>query len=765
MRFSTWAPLPRSAIRLITVIGFGAAAKRSGTTVASVGSPAEEVSGRVGAWWRSGGRGGSAAHVVAPAGADTGAVLRRVHEDVPGSVLVDATGLTAEQVMRKALSALGVDLSSGERDDWRSALGSWGEERLLVLVNAHRAGRTRRSYEPERLIRGTVPLLAHAKVAVLADTRPEFLPRAAPPEAVFRLSEPDGAVRAPDAPAALRALALAEPRVVPLPVWAELVAAVTGTPMAPAALAEWAREHADVLRVGALGVSFTEEAVAEALRRRVGSEEVARVNRHMVAWLLRASAEFRHPHGWAEDGAVGRYAATGLAMHAVRAGTYEELLRDGRTVAHLPQTAVMDAARSHSPVVPGNSPAADAMHLWERGVAPESQREWASWLHAMAWSRDDAAFAQSVASSGISLPWQAKWVRWRPPGGFHPRFLEGGRFSRLAEVCWRGRPALAGLQKRMVGRSPHPLVSVWDAGTGERVAGPWTGDEIPLEERSDLALPPAADGRPGRPGHPTRLVELFASSSPRRNARAFLLPCAPLAVGDVVVFGGDLGLIAVQPTDGVDPSGTFGLLEPPLSPGDAVTDLSSPVDAPPPSHRDLVPLFGESDIWESDPGDLPAGLTHQPTRDLLTGFGLPDLGEGGMALLPYGDADADLFDEVDWPDGAAAVAEGGPFFLIGRWMGGELVIDGPTGHVLRMPTRTEPDGPDEEYLTGLPAARDLESFLGMVALWVAGLRSRDLAPPGSAERRRIAHRVLAELAAVDAPGGSRPAWSYVFHDE
>ncbi|MCX4834893.1 hypothetical protein OG746_40035 [Streptomyces sp. NBC_01016] len=48
-------------------------------TVTSDGMPAEGVARQVGAWWRAGGRGGGAAHVVAPDGVDAGAVLRRVH--------------------------------------------------------------------------------------------------------------------------------------------------------------------------------------------------------------------------------------------------------------------------------------------------------------------------------------------------------------------------------------------------------------------------------------------------------------------------------------------------------------------------------------------------------------------------------------------------------------------------------------------------------------------------------------------------------------
>ncbi|MFJ9180089.1 SUKH-4 family immunity protein [Streptomyces sp. NPDC102360] len=742
-------------------------------TVTSVGMPAEEVPGRVGAWWRAGGRGGSAAHVVPPDGVDAGAVLRRVHEDVPGSVLIDVTGLSSEQVMHEALTALGVDLSPGKRGFWPNAIGAWSEERLLVLVNTRRAGHTRRSQEPRRLLRDTVGRLATRKLAVLTDAGDRLLPLGLRPENLFHLAEPATDAPAPELPTALRALALAEPRTVPVPVWVQLVAALTGETMTPDELTGLAREHSDVLRMGPLGVSFADEGVAEALRRAVAVEQVTGVNGHLADWLLRSSADFRHPEGWARSGPVGLYAATGLAMHAVQAGTYEELLRDGRTVAHLPQTAFIDAARSHSSGIPGNSPAADALHLWGWGVVPNRQREWASWLHLMSWSRDDFAFAQAVASSGVALPWRTKWARWRPPGGCHARFLEAGRFSRLAEVRRQGRPAIAGLQKRMVGRSPEPYVSVRDAETGELLAGPWEGDEIPQGHRADLALPPPATTAPGASvspdtepaAPPTRLLDLFASSAPRRSERDFLMPCAPLAVGDVVVFGGELGLVAVQSADGVDPSDTFGLRQQPLSGDYSAPDPSSPVDAAPPSHRDLITLFGEDEIFEAEPEELPDELTHQPTRDLLTGFGLPDMTEGAMALLPYGDGDVDLLDEVDWPDDVEDPAEEGPFFRIGRWMGGELVVDGPTGRVLRVPTDDDPGGPDEKYLTALPAARDLETFLTMVALFVTGLRSRDLAPALGSERGQVTHWLLEALAKVDETGGGQPAWAYVIENE
>ncbi|MFI5523356.1 SUKH-4 family immunity protein [Streptomyces platensis] len=722
------------------------------------GIPAEEVAGRVGAWWREGGHSGQVAFLVPTTGHGASAVMREIHEQVPGSVVVDATDLTAEQVMRQALTALGVDLSADKRDDWRFTLGSWPEERLLLVVNAHRAGPTRRSYEPERLVTQTLPWLACGQLAVVAHVVPELLPARVDPRAVFRLSatavEPLPAVTAS---VAVRALALAEPRFVPLPVWAQLVAGLSGEAASEDELTEFAREEPGIVRFGPLGVSFVDENLAETLRREFESAELSRVHRHVVAWLVGSAPGFRHPEGWARRGAVGLYAATGLAMHAVQAGTYDEVLRDGRVIANLPQTALMDAARSITFLIPGNTAAADALHLWGWGVTPQRQTEWASWLHLMAFSRDDHVFASGVASSGVALPWRVKWAHWRPPGGYHARFLRAGKFAATAEVRWRGRAAIAGLQRRTEGGEQQSYVSLRDAETGDRVAEPWENDEIPEENRADLAWPDA----PGDDSASPELVhELFASSSPRRRDSAFVLPCEPLAVHEVVVFGGDLGLIALQPAQDVDIS-DFGARRQPLSGSYADAGLSSPLDAPAPSREDLIDLFGEDDIFPIEAEDLPDGLTHGATRELLLEFGLPYMwDEGGMGIFPCGDWESDVLDELpSWPEGIEPIAETGPFFQIGKWMGAKLVIDGPTGHILRVPT-----GPDEEYLAALPAAHSLDNFLTMVVLWVTGLRTRSILPP-VAERGQLPYWVLGELADVEEQGGNQPAWAYVLHSE
>lgn len=217
--------------------------------------------------------------------------------------------------------------------------------------------------------------------------------------------------------------------------------------------------------------------------------------------------------------------------------------------------------------------------------------------------------------------------------------------------------------------------------------------------------------------------------------------------------------MAIEPADGVDLS-DFGARTLPLS-GD-YTDAGpcSPVDAPAPSYEDLLTVFGEDLIYPIQPEDLPDQLTDPATRELLLEFGLPYMKEGAMGLFPFGNWEMGVLDELpSWPEGIEPVTESGPFFRIGKWVGGSLVVDGPTGHVLRVPAE-----PGEDHLGGLPVADSLEEFLTTVAVFVTGLRSRDLAPPTSAERQQASYWTVGALIEANETGGKQPAWSYVLHN-
>ncbi|MFD8324783.1 SUKH-4 family immunity protein [Streptomyces lydicus] len=118
-----------------------------------------------------------------------------------------------------------------------------------------------------------------------------------------------------------------------------------------------------------------------------------------------------------------------------------------------------------------------------------------------------------------------------------------------------------------------------------------------------------------------------------------------------------------------------------------LTSAVTPVDAPPPGPADLAGIYGEHNIRAFPEHSLPDGLTDESTRRTLVECGLPAFSdEKGMGIYPFGDHRMALFDETPWPSDLTPATESGPFFQIGFWMGGKLVTDGPTGHVLRIPS-------------------------------------------------------------------------------
>ncbi|MGW9042008.1 hypothetical protein ACWGQL_05490 [Streptomyces lydicus] len=63
-------------------------------------------------WWGDERPGGKWIHVADTSGRNGAEVLREVHRTIAGSVLLDATGRTAEELHAEILEILGVDLSA-----------------------------------------------------------------------------------------------------------------------------------------------------------------------------------------------------------------------------------------------------------------------------------------------------------------------------------------------------------------------------------------------------------------------------------------------------------------------------------------------------------------------------------------------------------------------------------------------------------------------------------------------------------------------------
>ncbi|WP_432140769.1 hypothetical protein [Streptomyces sp. bgisy084] len=732
----------------------------------------QAAAGRLVRWWQD------TADPLAPGGwlslvgagaADGGRVLREVGAQVASSVLVDAAERTAEEVLAEVLAALGLESRRYGGLRWISEVRALPERRLVLLTQVHRMGRTRRSCEAERLLTGTLKALcARTGLQVIAQVDAPGLLRSG--DAGLRL-EPAGADPAPAPPAwpdEVRALALAEPRTVPPRAWAALVAGLRADDDRPVteealqatedALQAVLAEHDRWLVRRDDGVGFVDEAVAGSLRRETAPETVTRVNRHMTAWLRTLAPELAHPDGWAASGALGTYAAAGLAMHAAQADheqkwttrTLDELVARGDLVAHLPQTALLDAARcAHYGGIGSNSAAADAAYLWDYGVVPATQPAWAAWLHLMATARGDDDFVAGLLASGIRLPWKAVWTRWRPPGGFHASFLAPGVVGETAEVRWHGRPAVAALG------TPEVDVSIWDAQTGEPLAGPWPEDSVVPEDAHTALTRPDASGAGDAAGAITTLAELEDAVPATDMGHPSLLFAPVLTVGDLAILGGPGGLFALAPAKGwEETAGTPGRA--PLSGPYAAAGPTTPRHAAPPAAADLRAVVSEAAFHPVKEDQLPPGLEEDGARQVLAGLGIPAFDESGLRLNPGDDA---FLTEFPWPDDAPEDPDSeGPFFHLGRWMGGDVVLDGTAGEVYRVP------GDEDDPVDGMLVASSLENFLAMTAQWLIGLRI-SATVDNSDEQYALRQHVSGELWMIDDTGSQSDAWMYIFEND
>ncbi|MDC2958781.1 SUKH-4 family immunity protein [Streptomyces gilvifuscus] len=713
-------------------------------------------------WFREGCPGGSTLHVVSRGGSD--GALQQVHAQVDGSIHLDAAGSDGEEVFRRILALAGVSEVDLTPHGWRRAAKRLVEGKLVLITNAWRAGRTRRSSQPS-LVRGSVAeRLALRGAPVVVDAGPRGPQRERPQRGVITLAldespSDDGHGRldalitvAMNSPA-IRALALSEPRQVPIPVWNQLAEAL-GVPQSDEqSLRRLVDDFPDLLSLTDDQVSFVDESVPEEVRRTTSEEEHIRVHRHMTRWLREIAPQLRHPEGWERSGPVGWYAAHGLAMHAVQANDFEALLDDGEILANLPRGALIDAAHcAYDGSLFGSNPAADAVFLTMNGVMPSLQAEWASWLHLMATARGDTELGRSIETSGLRMPWKALWTHWCPPGGYHPSYLQPGPVYELFAVRWKGRPAVASTDV-------DDAVRIWDLATSELLAGPWADEDFPLRERGSLNWDTeSAEGQPSSsdPG-PTNLEELRAQDrsveGPGEDYE--FLPVA-LELGTIKVVGGVGGLLAVQTPDPECPPEMAALAGAPLLGNRTAAGPARPKHAPETTASDLAALFPDSPAVHIPADRIPAGLTDETARRVLMDAGLPTADGSGIAFRP---SEADLLKELAWPAGVEQAEEAGPFFRLGDWMGGTIVVDGASGHVLRIP-----HGPDEDGLEGVLLAQNLDRFLIMLTHWITGLRILERLE-NSDEKHLLRQHIDDAIWEIDQEGARAGAWTYRLHND
>ncbi|WP_148666645.1 SUKH-4 family immunity protein [Streptomyces sp. MOE7] len=709
---------------------------------------------RILAWWRDGRREPVAELVGAPESGRT-QVLRQVHEALPTGVWVDATGLTAEEVLQRVLAAAEVAPPPDRRAGWRGALRKADlGDRPVFLANAHRAGRTRASAQPDRVVRTLardLAVSARTKVVVEADP-----PARTPPRrgllALHLLS--DATAEELPVPLAVRALALAELPRTPLAVWSELAAAVGAELPDRAALPEFVRRFPDLLDLDGEWVSFREERVARRLRRDFDAAQLRSAGARLVD---RLSARPPSAGGFPDrEGPVGAYLTHALPLHALHAGRLDDVQRAGEVLAHLDQVALLDAANCASPhALDRRTPAGDAANLWLSGVDSLPQNTWAAWLHLMSTVRGDTEVADGIARSGLHLPWKVRWAHWRPPGGWDLSYLEPGPQLALSDVTDDVSEDVPGAAGRRVvaGQGAWDRrVRLWDAATGEQLGGPWS-DGVPRPGQAEPLWPPDRD---------PQLTPPWVQLTSYGIAPELISDTLRLAGPDgLVVVAGPGGVFAVEPAD---PGGFEGLGdvhgEPFLAPYGRV---DGGTDWPTPDPAVLDALFGPGAVRRMAADALPAGLADEDARRLLTETGLPAFRGAEMRLValdeePLAELSADEVWEFTEDDDVPESAGRGAYYRLGVWGGHRLVLDGEGGGVHVVPGEDDP-GYEQPLV-----ASSLRTFVAMLQGYVFG---RCLLPMAvsPAERERVRDLIALDLEAIDEEGAESAAWTDVLDDE
>ncbi|MFJ7157074.1 SUKH-4 family immunity protein [Streptomyces sp. NPDC101118] len=356
--------------------------------------------------------------------------------------------------------------------------------------------------------------------------------------------------------------------------------------------------------------------------------------------------------------------------------------------------------------------------------AAVSRAEFASWLHFGAKVLGHDAYAGLVAEAEPAMPWRTVWAWWRPVGAY------------------RAAPNLSGdagveVHEASDGRLVLRLWSQWtperwlDPATGERVPAPAAGEfsERPCDagvEGDVLFGPDGDDDGLHRPGTWEAPVPLGGGrvlfQEPRgvvvleRNAAA-----GTGAAGSAAVSWGGGGPWFAGP-----------------APGEAALSAAR-----------LEEAFDADGMVLLTPGQLPAALTHGPTRQLAVTAGLPTWFASGVVTFT-----------LAWAGGKAhgLEPEGNGLLHLGTFElayadSGRVLVHPVTGAVSMV---RNGEGP-------FPFARDTETFVRLLEAVYRFMGACWDAYPGEDGRRDFLREAAAlEPLAVDGESPASEVWEHLF---
>lgn len=460
---------------------------------------------------------------------------------------------------------------------------------------------------------------------------------------------------------ALNALALAEHRFVPLPVWSLLCSALgrdipesgLESLLDDPAAGDWIHRTDD--GTGTPLISFKQEAAARHLRTPMPTEEARSWHARVVTALSAADA----------PEATRWYAKRALAGHAAAAGRFNAFLEDTAALAGVGHESLFEGfeAAFHGLPIPQGSAGARLHYLARRGVRPSSQGEWLALLHLalmQAGPTEEAAADRLLSAAGrVALPWRTLWAEG----------IGAGVFSTDAVVR---RPIVQTLQivhtpigDVVTARTGREHIGTWDLATGTPRAEP-----VEIADTSDTTQ--ADQGPKGwRPaGAASGEVDL---------------PRMPQYIREGVRSGHHIalatmdGVCVVEINQSAGQEDAPGLLKRLVATDTTLARADLPAQALAPTTDWLTDIFGTAAVKRFPQETLPAALSGSSARAFLSDVGFPCV-TGLLELDTTALEDMGLHPVAE-PFGKPEETES-TYFSLGVWQGARLLLDGRDGRVL-----------------------------------------------------------------------------------
>ncbi|MFJ8932435.1 SUKH-4 family immunity protein [Streptomyces sp. NPDC102364] len=642
--------------------------------------------------------------LMGSAGSGRTEILRRAEALLPRSVWADATGLVVQELL-------------GQVRDGLDQVPPGDGPVVVLVAQGQRMARAGTSGYPNaalKLLNREIVRPVGALVVVEVDWHDQWVATRPRLEVEVPWRQPDGSRSREELREwALQALTLAQSPSAPVEVWRQLSRLLNGGEL------ELPLDAPEISVAESGRVWFDDWSRRDELRAAVDLGHARRVHAEMTQWLRDRFDETAN--------GVGRYAVFALARHAARGGRYgesfHELAGDELLLARLSPHSLIEAdemvrakldavqmdpaLRDRYAAWSAPTPASRARDLETAGLRTFEFDEWASWLVLAALAQGDETTAEAVADAHPDRSWTVSWAHWRPPGVVDPRRVFPGPVTglELAPEGWdpEGRTAVVARDDT----PSKPRYWVFDAATGEVLAGPWRGSVPAFGEHE-----PLWQGGGGR-------LRAWAAFDP--------FPTEPglvrdrLTVGDLVVVASTGGIFAAEATDperfadgfpgpqtvdeddefdedededwadglDADEAGEagvgdpFGIAMPSSQNAAALIDVRPCHIAPRQADFASSPesVFGTQSMTRLSASQLPADLTDPRARHTLTVTGLPAL------------AAAEIHLGLD-PGAVLPRVRDLPLYTLGDWNGGPIAVHATTGRVYRLPHHDNWSGTD-----------------------------------------------------------------------